>query len=165
MNIDRNITHMQVSFPFIRCFKGFFVTFSEFNPMLSTACSTACVKRTVQQVSVCVGNSACAAGMTRWEGRSSLTQQLYFKSMKWDWCIFFPLQTGRLLPEFCHEEPPLIFECNHACSCWRSCKNRVVQNGLRCISCNTLDYLVRIMEQMRVFWSAVSNGRSSFLHN
>ncbi|XP_066569342.1 histone-lysine N-methyltransferase EHMT1 isoform X2 [Amia ocellicauda] len=38
---------------------------------------------------------------------------------------------GRLLPEFCRDEPPLIFECNHACSCWRSCKNRVVQNGLR----------------------------------
>ncbi|XP_031433094.1 histone-lysine N-methyltransferase EHMT1 isoform X5 [Clupea harengus] len=38
---------------------------------------------------------------------------------------------GRLLPEFCAEEPPLIFECNHACSCWRTCKNRVVQNGLR----------------------------------
>ncbi|XP_072309540.1 histone-lysine N-methyltransferase EHMT1-like isoform X1 [Eucyclogobius newberryi] len=40
-------------------------------------------------------------------------------------------QNGRLLPEFCREEPPLIFECNHACSCWRTCKNRVVQNGLR----------------------------------
>ncbi|KAM4635052.1 histone-lysine N-methyltransferase EHMT1 [Polymixia lowei] len=38
---------------------------------------------------------------------------------------------GRLLPEFCREEPPLIFECNHACSCRRTCKNRVVQNGLR----------------------------------
>uniref|UniRef100_A0A6Q2ZLZ0 Euchromatic histone-lysine N-methyltransferase 1b n=1 Tax=Esox lucius TaxID=8010 RepID=A0A6Q2ZLZ0_ESOLU len=38
---------------------------------------------------------------------------------------------GRLLPEFCCDEPPLIFECNHACSCWRNCKNRVVQNGLR----------------------------------
>ncbi|XP_077088873.1 histone-lysine N-methyltransferase EHMT1 isoform X13 [Siphateles boraxobius] len=38
---------------------------------------------------------------------------------------------SRLLPEFCNEEPPLIFECNHACSCWRTCKNRVVQNGLR----------------------------------
>ncbi|XP_038589635.1 histone-lysine N-methyltransferase EHMT1 isoform X1 [Micropterus salmoides] len=38
---------------------------------------------------------------------------------------------GRLLPEFCREEPPLIFECNHACSCWRTCRNRVVQNGLR----------------------------------
>uniref|UniRef100_A0A8C9RNZ6 [histone H3]-lysine(9) N-methyltransferase n=1 Tax=Scleropages formosus TaxID=113540 RepID=A0A8C9RNZ6_SCLFO len=38
---------------------------------------------------------------------------------------------GRLLPEFCREEPPLVFECNHACSCWRTCKNRVVQNGLR----------------------------------
>ncbi|KAK5878585.1 hypothetical protein CesoFtcFv8_023983 [Champsocephalus esox] len=38
---------------------------------------------------------------------------------------------GRLLPEFCREEPPLIFECNHACSCWKTCKNRVVQNGIR----------------------------------
>ncbi|XP_070706429.1 histone-lysine N-methyltransferase EHMT1 [Pempheris klunzingeri] len=40
-------------------------------------------------------------------------------------------KSGRLLPEFCCEQPPLIFECNHACSCWRTCKNRVVQNGLR----------------------------------
>uniref|UniRef100_A0A672JKR3 Euchromatic histone-lysine N-methyltransferase 1b n=1 Tax=Salarias fasciatus TaxID=181472 RepID=A0A672JKR3_SALFA len=40
-------------------------------------------------------------------------------------------KAGCLLPEFCREEPPLIFECNHACSCWRTCKNRVVQNGLR----------------------------------
>ncbi|KAK3555456.1 hypothetical protein QTP86_016095 [Hemibagrus guttatus] len=40
-------------------------------------------------------------------------------------------QESRLLPEFCSEEPPFIFECNHACSCWRTCKNRVVQNGLR----------------------------------
>uniref|UniRef100_A0A8C7ZT11 Euchromatic histone-lysine N-methyltransferase 1b n=1 Tax=Oryzias sinensis TaxID=183150 RepID=A0A8C7ZT11_9TELE len=38
---------------------------------------------------------------------------------------------GRLLPEFCREEPPLIFECNHACSCWKTCRNRVVQKGLR----------------------------------
>nr|XP_010600286.2 histone-lysine N-methyltransferase EHMT1 [Loxodonta africana] len=38
---------------------------------------------------------------------------------------------GRLLPEFNMAEPPLIFECNHACACWRSCRNRVVQNGLR----------------------------------
>uniref|UniRef100_A0A8C9WMI8 Euchromatic histone-lysine N-methyltransferase 1a n=1 Tax=Scleropages formosus TaxID=113540 RepID=A0A8C9WMI8_SCLFO len=38
---------------------------------------------------------------------------------------------GCLLREFCREEPPLIFECNHACSCWRTCKNRVLQNGLR----------------------------------
>uniref|UniRef100_A0A8C3A394 Euchromatic histone-lysine N-methyltransferase 1a n=1 Tax=Cyclopterus lumpus TaxID=8103 RepID=A0A8C3A394_CYCLU len=28
-------------------------------------------------------------------------------------------------------EPPVLFECNHACSCWRTCRNRVVQNGLR----------------------------------
>ncbi|XP_036162794.1 histone-lysine N-methyltransferase EHMT1 isoform X7 [Myotis myotis] len=38
---------------------------------------------------------------------------------------------GRLLPEFNMAEPPLLFECNHACACWRSCRNRVVQNGLR----------------------------------
>lgn len=41
------------------------------------------------------------------------------------------LQDGRLLPEFNMAEPPLLFECNHACSCWRTCRNRVVQNGLR----------------------------------
>lgn len=45
----------------------------------------------------------------------------------------FPAQHGCLLPEFCREEPPLIFECNHACSCWKTCKNRVVQKGLRCL--------------------------------
>ncbi|XP_063791938.1 histone-lysine N-methyltransferase EHMT1 isoform X2 [Pseudophryne corroboree] len=39
--------------------------------------------------------------------------------------------SGRLLPEFNMVEPPLIFECNHACSCWRNCRNRVVQNGLK----------------------------------
>ncbi|XP_036382020.1 histone-lysine N-methyltransferase EHMT1a [Megalops cyprinoides] len=38
---------------------------------------------------------------------------------------------GRLLREFCWEDPPLLFECNHACSCWRTCRNRVVQNGPR----------------------------------
>uniref|UniRef100_A0A6I8QAN6 Euchromatic histone-lysine N-methyltransferase 1 n=3 Tax=Xenopus tropicalis TaxID=8364 RepID=A0A6I8QAN6_XENTR len=40
-------------------------------------------------------------------------------------------KNGRLLPEFNMLEPPLIFECNHACSCWRNCRNRVVQNGLK----------------------------------
>uniref|UniRef100_A0A8C1AIM8 Euchromatic histone-lysine N-methyltransferase 1b n=1 Tax=Cyprinus carpio carpio TaxID=630221 RepID=A0A8C1AIM8_CYPCA len=49
---------------------------------------------------------------------------------------------SRLLPEFCNEEPPLIFECNHACSCWRTCKNRVVQNGLRCVC---MDMIVCLM--------------------
>ncbi|KAG9261933.1 histone-lysine N-methyltransferase EHMT1-like [Astyanax mexicanus] len=38
---------------------------------------------------------------------------------------------GRLLQEFCREDPPFLFECNHACSCWRTCRNRVVQNRLR----------------------------------
>ncbi|XP_034397619.1 histone-lysine N-methyltransferase EHMT1a [Cyclopterus lumpus] len=33
--------------------------------------------------------------------------------------------------DFCQREPPVLFECNHACSCWRTCRNRVVQNGLR----------------------------------
>lgn len=41
------------------------------------------------------------------------------------------LQEGRLPLDFCHWEPPVLFECNHACSCWRTCRNRVVQNGLR----------------------------------
>ncbi|XP_037115354.1 histone-lysine N-methyltransferase EHMT1a isoform X9 [Syngnathus acus] len=38
---------------------------------------------------------------------------------------------GRLLLDFAQQDPPVLFECNHACSCWRTCKNRVVQNGLR----------------------------------
>uniref|UniRef100_A0A673LWE1 Histone-lysine N-methyltransferase EHMT1-like n=1 Tax=Sinocyclocheilus rhinocerous TaxID=307959 RepID=A0A673LWE1_9TELE len=38
---------------------------------------------------------------------------------------------GRLLKEICRDDPPFLFECNHACSCWRTCRNRVIQNGLR----------------------------------
>ncbi|XP_056113335.1 histone-lysine N-methyltransferase EHMT1a isoform X4 [Rhinichthys klamathensis goyatoka] len=38
---------------------------------------------------------------------------------------------GRLLKEFCRNDPPFLFECNHTCSCWRTCRNRVIQNGLR----------------------------------
>ncbi|KAM6931235.1 histone-lysine N-methyltransferase EHMT1-like [Xenentodon cancila] len=38
---------------------------------------------------------------------------------------------GQLSLDFCQWEPPVLFECNHACSCWRTCRNRVVQNGLR----------------------------------
>ncbi|KAG5843052.1 hypothetical protein ANANG_G00184400 [Anguilla anguilla] len=37
----------------------------------------------------------------------------------------------RLLQEFNKIEPPLIFECNLACSCFRTCKNRVVQAGIK----------------------------------
>ncbi|XP_072530335.1 histone-lysine N-methyltransferase EHMT2 isoform X2 [Salminus brasiliensis] len=37
----------------------------------------------------------------------------------------------RLLQEFNKIEPPLIFECNLACSCYKSCKNRVVQAGMK----------------------------------
>ncbi|XP_030645115.1 histone-lysine N-methyltransferase EHMT2 [Chanos chanos] len=37
----------------------------------------------------------------------------------------------RLLQEFNKIEPPLIFECNMACSCYRMCKNRVVQSGIK----------------------------------
>uniref|UniRef100_A0A3B3ZH64 Uncharacterized protein n=1 Tax=Periophthalmus magnuspinnatus TaxID=409849 RepID=A0A3B3ZH64_9GOBI len=38
---------------------------------------------------------------------------------------------GRLPLDFCQREPQVLYECNHACSCWRTCRNRVVQNGLR----------------------------------
>ncbi|XP_044051096.1 histone-lysine N-methyltransferase EHMT1a isoform X2 [Siniperca chuatsi] len=38
---------------------------------------------------------------------------------------------GRLPLDFCQREPPVLFECNHVCSCWKTCRNRVVQNGLR----------------------------------
>lgn len=55
------------------------------------------------------------------------------------------VQGGRLLPEFSREKPPLIFECNHACSCWRTCKNRVVQNGLR-----YLKPCIKLLEELDV---------------
>ncbi|KAK2101503.1 Histone-lysine N-methyltransferase ehmt2 [Saguinus oedipus] len=45
------------------------------------------------------------------------------------WCCYD--KDGRLLQEFNKIEPPLIFECNQACSCWRDCKNRVVQSGIK----------------------------------
>ncbi|XP_046670133.1 histone-lysine N-methyltransferase EHMT2 isoform X2 [Homalodisca vitripennis] len=38
---------------------------------------------------------------------------------------------GKLLPEFNFADPPMLFECNQACSCNRlTCKNRVVQHGI-----------------------------------
>ncbi|XP_061856393.1 histone-lysine N-methyltransferase EHMT1-like [Colius striatus] len=40
-------------------------------------------------------------------------------------------QDGRLLPGFNKRTPQCIFECNPMCSCWRTCRNRVVQNGPR----------------------------------
>ncbi|XP_061865398.1 histone-lysine N-methyltransferase EHMT1-like [Colius striatus] len=40
-------------------------------------------------------------------------------------------QDGRLLPGFNQRNPPCIIECNPMCSCWRTCRNRVVQNGPR----------------------------------
>ncbi|XP_030647341.1 histone-lysine N-methyltransferase EHMT1a [Chanos chanos] len=53
-------------------------------------------------------------------------------------CICGQLSMGRwydkdgcLLPAFSREDPPFLFECNHACTCWRTCRNRVVQNRLR----------------------------------
>ncbi|XP_033121220.1 uncharacterized protein LOC117120307 isoform X2 [Anneissia japonica] len=39
---------------------------------------------------------------------------------------------GKLVDEFNYQDPPLIFECGRACSCWTTCKNRVVQHGIRC---------------------------------
>ncbi|RWS26315.1 histone-lysine N-methyltransferase EHMT2-like protein [Leptotrombidium deliense] len=38
---------------------------------------------------------------------------------------------GRLIPQFNLSDPPMIFECNRACSCWKNCNNRLVQTGIR----------------------------------
>lgn len=40
-------------------------------------------------------------------------------------------EEGRLLPSFNMDDQPMIFECNRACKCWKNCKNRVVQFGIR----------------------------------
>lgn len=39
---------------------------------------------------------------------------------------------GRLVPQFFITEPPLLFECNKLCLCRKSCRNRVVQFGIKC---------------------------------
>ncbi|KAF8773102.1 Histone-lysine N-methyltransferase EHMT1 like protein [Argiope bruennichi] len=40
---------------------------------------------------------------------------------------------GLLLPNFNLADPPMLFECNRACSCWSlNCRNRVLQNGMTC---------------------------------
>ncbi|KAG8192003.1 hypothetical protein JTE90_001738 [Oedothorax gibbosus] len=40
---------------------------------------------------------------------------------------------GLLLPHFNIADPPMLFECNRACSCWSlNCRNRVLQNGMTC---------------------------------
>ncbi|XP_076311848.1 LOW QUALITY PROTEIN: histone-lysine N-methyltransferase EHMT2-like [Tachypleus tridentatus] len=39
---------------------------------------------------------------------------------------------GRLLPEFNMLDPPMIFECNRACLCWKNCNNRLLQHGITC---------------------------------
>ncbi|PIK42261.1 putative histone-lysine N-methyltransferase EHMT1, partial [Apostichopus japonicus] len=44
-------------------------------------------------------------------------------------CWYSP--EGQLAEDFNYQEPPLIFECGRACNCWRTCRNRVVQNGLK----------------------------------
>ncbi|GIY50385.1 histone-lysine N-methyltransferase EHMT2 [Caerostris extrusa] len=41
---------------------------------------------------------------------------------------------GLLLPNFNLLDPPMLFECNRACSCWSlNCRNRVLQNGMTCL--------------------------------
>nr|XP_037291703.1 LOW QUALITY PROTEIN: histone-lysine N-methyltransferase EHMT1-like [Rhipicephalus microplus] len=41
-------------------------------------------------------------------------------------------ENGILLPEFDLLDPPMLFECNQACTCWNDCRNRVVQKGITC---------------------------------
>ncbi|XP_039521744.1 histone-lysine N-methyltransferase EHMT2 isoform X2 [Pimephales promelas] len=82
MNIDRNITHLQVPLNTTHC-----------------SCTDDC------------SSSNCLCG------------QLSIR------CWYDKDQ--RLLQEFNKIEPPLIFECNMACSCHKTCKNRVVQAGIK----------------------------------
>ncbi|XP_061703551.1 histone-lysine N-methyltransferase EHMT1 isoform X2 [Syngnathoides biaculeatus] len=106
MNIDRNITHLQVS--------GFLRNSSRRpSSILKPSMIFFCVSITIQY---CVCKEDCSSSVCMC---GQLSLRCWYDT------------GGCLLPEFCREEPPLIFECNHACSCWRTCRNRVVQNGLR----------------------------------
>ncbi|XP_075734779.1 histone-lysine N-methyltransferase EHMT1-like [Rhipicephalus microplus] len=41
-------------------------------------------------------------------------------------------ENGILVPDFNLLDPPMLFECNQACTCWNDCSNRVVQKGITC---------------------------------
>ncbi|XP_030853851.1 histone-lysine N-methyltransferase EHMT2 isoform X2 [Strongylocentrotus purpuratus] len=59
---------------------------------------------------------------------------------------------GRLMPDFNYQEPPMIFECSRACRCWRNCRNRVVQNGLKkhmqVFRSPSMGWAVRVMQDV-----------------
>ncbi|XP_028967260.1 histone-lysine N-methyltransferase EHMT1 [Galendromus occidentalis] len=38
---------------------------------------------------------------------------------------------NRLVDNFNFKDPPIIFECNRACSCYTNCENRVLQRGIQ----------------------------------
>ncbi|XP_014673040.1 PREDICTED: histone-lysine N-methyltransferase EHMT2-like isoform X2 [Priapulus caudatus] len=38
---------------------------------------------------------------------------------------------GKLVEDFNMHDPPILFECNKACRCWRKCSNRIVQDGIK----------------------------------
>ncbi|XP_030382047.1 uncharacterized protein LOC115629669 isoform X2 [Scaptodrosophila lebanonensis] len=71
----------------------------------------------VSQMRICSCLDSCSSDMCQCNGASS--QNWYTAE-------------SRLICEFNYDDPAVIFECNDVCGCNKlSCKNRVVQNGIR----------------------------------
>ncbi|KAK1792234.1 hypothetical protein P4O66_012181, partial [Electrophorus voltai] len=68
-------------------------------------------------------SSSCICGQ--------LSMRCWYDRSAYAGTVIASVQEGRLLQEFSRDDPPFLFECNHACSCWRTCRNRVVQNRTR----------------------------------
>ncbi|XP_017871984.1 PREDICTED: LOW QUALITY PROTEIN: serine-rich adhesin for platelets [Drosophila arizonae] len=75
------------------------------------------IDRRVSQMRICSCLDSCSSDQCQCNGASS--QNWYTAE-------------GRLNCDFNYEDPAVIFECNDVCGCNQlSCKNRVVQNGIR----------------------------------
>ncbi|XP_073454524.1 histone-lysine N-methyltransferase EHMT2 isoform X2 [Aquarana catesbeiana] len=116
--ISRDIAHGYENFP-IPCVNGIDEELSpEDYKYVSENCETSAmsIDRNITHLQNCSCQDDCSSS-------NCLCGQLSIR------CWYD--KDGRLLQEFNKIEPPLIFECNQACACWQTCKNRVVQSGIK----------------------------------
>ncbi|XP_068106377.1 histone-lysine N-methyltransferase EHMT2 isoform X2 [Hyperolius riggenbachi] len=116
--VTRDIAHGYENFP-IPCVNGVDEEFApEDYKYVSENCETSAmsIDRNITHLQNCSCQDDCSSS-------NCLCGQLSIR------CWYD--KDGRLLQEFNKIEPPLIFECNQACACWQTCKNRVVQSGIK----------------------------------